>query len=238
MTCDGVSPFGHPGITVRLSTPPGLSQIPTSFIGSRCQGIHRTPLKTSHPHTGTIQTRLSRNTPPTPAHTPHNAGHTGAGGQRYSKKKLHTTGTPHPHQTAGAHTGRPDARVHYTVLKQQPPRSPPHPTTGARTGPRGTDPGLLPQDPTARQHNTPDRAEQPRAPGPAPTPRPPIQHPHPNESGTRGAYTGNRAQKARPSDTTFHPRAPAAPRTGTKRALTCPRQQHGTQAAPPRGGAP
>ena len=42
----GVSPFGHPGITVRLSTPPGLSQIPTSFIGSRCQGIHRAPLET------------------------------------------------------------------------------------------------------------------------------------------------------------------------------------------------
>lgn len=30
----GVSPFGDPGITVRLSTTPGLSQIPTSFIGS------------------------------------------------------------------------------------------------------------------------------------------------------------------------------------------------------------
>ena len=41
-----VSPFGHPGITVRLSTPPGLSQIPTSFFGSWCQGIHRAPLKT------------------------------------------------------------------------------------------------------------------------------------------------------------------------------------------------
>src|SRR5699024_3147081 len=42
----GVSPFGHPGITARLSTPPGLSQIPTSFIGSYCQGIHRAPFKT------------------------------------------------------------------------------------------------------------------------------------------------------------------------------------------------
>ena len=30
----GVSPFGHPGINARLSTPPGLSQIPTSFFGS------------------------------------------------------------------------------------------------------------------------------------------------------------------------------------------------------------
>ncbi len=29
-----VSPFGHPRITVRLPTPRGLSQAPTSFIGS------------------------------------------------------------------------------------------------------------------------------------------------------------------------------------------------------------
>src|SRR5699024_6542694 len=42
----GVSPFGHPGLTVWLSTPPGLSQIPTSFIGSYYQGIHRAPLPT------------------------------------------------------------------------------------------------------------------------------------------------------------------------------------------------
>ncbi len=35
-----VSPFGHPRITARLPTPRGLSQAPTSFIGSWCQGIH------------------------------------------------------------------------------------------------------------------------------------------------------------------------------------------------------
>jgi hypothetical protein len=39
-----VSPFGHPRITARLSTPRGLSQTPTSFIGSWCQGIHHVPL--------------------------------------------------------------------------------------------------------------------------------------------------------------------------------------------------
>lgn len=39
-----VSPFGHPRITARLPTPRGLSQAPTSFIGSWCQGIHRVPL--------------------------------------------------------------------------------------------------------------------------------------------------------------------------------------------------
>ena len=36
-----VSPFGNPRINVWLSTPRGLSQITTSFFGSRCQGIHR-----------------------------------------------------------------------------------------------------------------------------------------------------------------------------------------------------
>ena len=39
-----VSPFGNPRIAVWLSTPRGLSQIPTSFFGSWCQGIHRVPL--------------------------------------------------------------------------------------------------------------------------------------------------------------------------------------------------
>ena len=41
-----VSPFGHPRITVWLPTPRGLSQAPTSFIGSWCQGIHRVLLVT------------------------------------------------------------------------------------------------------------------------------------------------------------------------------------------------
>ena len=37
----GVSPFGHPRIEARSAAPRGFSQPPTSFIGSRCQGIHR-----------------------------------------------------------------------------------------------------------------------------------------------------------------------------------------------------
>ena len=41
-----VSPFGHPRITARLAAPRGLSQPPTSFFGSWCQGIHRAPLIT------------------------------------------------------------------------------------------------------------------------------------------------------------------------------------------------
>ncbi len=41
-----VSPFGNPRITARLAAPRGLSQPPTSFIGSWCLGIHRVPLIT------------------------------------------------------------------------------------------------------------------------------------------------------------------------------------------------
>ena len=44
--CCRVSPFGHPWISARLAAPQGLSQPPTSFIGSWCQGIHRMPLLT------------------------------------------------------------------------------------------------------------------------------------------------------------------------------------------------
>ena len=38
------APFGNPRITARLPTSRGLSQAPTSFIGSWCQGIHHVPL--------------------------------------------------------------------------------------------------------------------------------------------------------------------------------------------------
>ena len=40
-----VSPFGHPRINALLATPRGITQPHTSFIGSACQGIHRTPFK-------------------------------------------------------------------------------------------------------------------------------------------------------------------------------------------------
>jgi hypothetical protein len=39
-----VSPFGNLRIKARLAAPRSLSQLTTSFIASRCQGIHRTPL--------------------------------------------------------------------------------------------------------------------------------------------------------------------------------------------------
>ena len=43
-----VSPFGNPRITARLPTPRGLSQAPTTFFGSWCQGIHHVSLVACH----------------------------------------------------------------------------------------------------------------------------------------------------------------------------------------------
>ena len=39
-----VAPFGNPRIAARLPAPLGLSQVPTSFIASQRQDIHRAPL--------------------------------------------------------------------------------------------------------------------------------------------------------------------------------------------------
>ena len=71
-----VSPFGHPRITARLPTPQGLSQAPTSFIGSRCQGIHHVPFTACH---------HQHHTTPTPQPTPQ----TGATGQNTDAHGVH-----------------------------------------------------------------------------------------------------------------------------------------------------
>ena len=65
-TPGGVSPFGHPRITARLSAPRGLSQISTSFFGSRCQGIHRLLLETYRPQRKIAITRTTPTNRPAP----------------------------------------------------------------------------------------------------------------------------------------------------------------------------
>lgn len=64
-----VSPFGHPRITARLPTPRGLSQATTSFIGSVCQGIHRTLLNTYKKPKMLASTIQFSTTTPTPQQT-------------------------------------------------------------------------------------------------------------------------------------------------------------------------
>ena len=90
----GVSPFGHPGLTVWLSTPPGLSQIPTSFIGSYCQGIHRALLQTSPTTTHNRWQPDKPNTNTTPPTTTPRAGSNDAVTQL-----SRSNATPHPKRT-------------------------------------------------------------------------------------------------------------------------------------------
>ena len=59
-----VSPFGNPRIKDCSASPRGLSQPSTSFIGSRCQGIHRVPLfsyliKNTNHHYAVIKERAA-----------------------------------------------------------------------------------------------------------------------------------------------------------------------------------
>ncbi len=56
-----VTPFGNPRITARLPAPRGLSQAPTSFIGSWCQDIHRMPLKTYDTHSTEVRSKNAQN---------------------------------------------------------------------------------------------------------------------------------------------------------------------------------
>ncbi len=63
-----VSPFGNPRITARLTAPRGISQPPTSFIGSWCQGIHRTLINTynkdARVHCAVLKQHTTPNTHP------------------------------------------------------------------------------------------------------------------------------------------------------------------------------
>ena len=68
--CGWVSPFGHPRISARLTAPRGLSQPPTSFIGSWCQGIHRTLLNTYNKDARVHCAVLKQHTNRKPVQTP------------------------------------------------------------------------------------------------------------------------------------------------------------------------
>ena len=71
----GVPPFGNPRINARLTAPRGLSQPPTSFIGSWCQGIHHVHLvaccyyKDARVHCEVLKIRSVPHTSPTPTRT-------------------------------------------------------------------------------------------------------------------------------------------------------------------------
>ena len=160
-----VPPFGNPRITARKPAPRGISQATASFIGPRCQGIHRTLIKTNNTQHNTRRTR--------------DAHHTGAR-RTTNQTKKQTNGRPAAQFTIPRPPA--DARVHYAVHNQPAHNPRPHPS---RRGPRGPD--TRAHRPRTRQHATPPtppppggdpdgpphtaesrRSEGGRTPGPAP----------------------------------------------------------------------
>ena len=129
-----VPPFGNPRITARKPAPRGISQATASFIGPRCQGIHRTLIKTNN--TQQHNTRRTRD-----------AHHTGAR-RTTNQTKKQTNGRPAAQFTIPRPPA--DARVHYAVHNQPAHNPRPHPS---RRGPRGPD--TRAHRPRTRQHATP-----------------------------------------------------------------------------------
>ncbi len=145
-----VSPFGHPRITARLTTPRGLSRPPTSFIGSWYQGIHRTPLTT---YNNTYK------------HTP-TAPHTSAPPPRPECRQTTKNSTKHTNQKLIRHAlQNKDARIHYALLKQHTPttehpsHTPPQGTINKTFRIMGTEETCVPSEP--RQCVTNKPASQP-----------------------------------------------------------------------------
>ena len=135
-----VPPFGNPRITARKPAPRGISQATASFIGPRCQGIHRTLIKTNNTQHNTRRTR--------------DAHHTGAR-RTTNQTRKQTNGRPAAQFTIPRPPA--DARVHYAVHNQPAHNPRPHPS---RRGPRGPD--TRAHRPRTRQHATP-----PTPPAPA-----------------------------------------------------------------------
>jgi hypothetical protein len=159
-----VSPFGHPRIHARLTAPRGITQPPTSFIGSQCQGIHHAPLNTY-------------NTKPkneSPTHTPERM-HAGI------RKIAHQTpNNPPQEKPCSEHIRCLDARNHYPQIKHHtpPPKqgdnhtsTPGFPHTGRRdSGPVASKPNSVSGSFAHRRSITrnPYRLNVCRAPDPDP----------------------------------------------------------------------
>jgi hypothetical protein len=159
-----VSPFGHPRITARLTAPRGLSQPPTSFIGSWCQGIHHAPLITwpqrcSRP---LCNSQTTNGTSPHTHHPPHHPdtppeGDTpdqqrqfgGQTGPRHPSKPPPPTPPPQQRRDDIEATGGRGAcslRTQQCASEPPPPRTrprspPPTPTEGGRRHSHRSSPG-------------------------------------------------------------------------------------------------
>lgn len=213
-----VPPFGNPRITARKPAPRGISQATASFIGPRCQGIHRTLITTNH----NKQTHNNQHTAPGPAPATtapptRGAGRTGErttgahkehppqeqqgdGAPREPNKKTTTTTARRNRPQHG--TGPPTDIIAMMLASTMqfttnPPTTRPHPPT---RGARGADP-----DRPGRTAPEPDSAPRPpptRPPtGGRDDPRPRQQAgPAPRQQGgTRRERRGGRGEAPRPA---------------------------------------
>ena len=138
-----VPPFGNPRITARKPAPRGISQATASFIGPRCQGIHRTLIKTNNTQhntthgaraTRTTQARAARRTKQENKQTgdqQHNSRYRGRPQMLASTMQFTTNPptTPDPTQAGGAQGARTPGR---TAPEPDSMPRPPHPRPARR----------------------------------------------------------------------------------------------------------
>ena len=173
-----VPPFGNPRITARKPAPRGISQATASFIGPRCQGIHRTLIKTNNTQNNTTHgARATRTTP--------------ARAARRTKQKNKQTGDQ---QHNSRYRGRPQMLASTMQFTTNPPTTPDPPQKKTGGGPRGPD--TRAHRPRTRQHATPPphprpppggdpdgprtrRKSRERMRGEDPGPRPTADNPRP-----------------------------------------------------------
>ena len=197
-----VPPFGNPRITARKPAPRGISQATASFIGPRCQGIHRTLIKTNNTQHNTTHDTTQRARPPHDHDAPTAPGH-----DDHRTTAAHARRAPHrraPHDEPNKKTNK---RATSSTI---------HDTAAARRCSRP----LCSSQPTRPQPPTPpkrqEEAQGARTPGrtapePDSMPRPP--HPPPrNERNRRGGRA-----RAPPHGGEPAPPAPAAKKNPLER---------------------
>ena len=137
-----VPPFGHPRITARKPAPRGISQATASFIGPRCQGIHRTLIKTNNTqHNTTHGARATRTTP--------------ARAARRTKQENKQTGDQ---QHNSRYRGRPQMLASTMQFTTNPPTTPDPTQAGGAQGART--PGRTAPEPDSMPPPTHTRADR------------------------------------------------------------------------------
>ena len=208
-----VPPFGNPRITARKPAPRGISQATASFIGPRCQGIHRTLIKTNNTQHNTTHDTTQRARPPHDHDAPTAPGH-----DDHRATAAHARRAPHrraPHDEPNKKTNKraTSSTIHDTAaarrcsrpLCSSQPTRPQPPTPPKQEGPKGPGhQGAPPQNPTA--------CHAPHTPRPA-TSGDPDGPPHTTES-RRSEGGGPRAP---PHGEEPAPPAPAAKKNPLER---------------------